>query len=376
MKLLYCIPSLENCGGTERVLTTRLNHLILEDVDIYVVLTETQKSGPYFELDPRVKVIQLRIDFRNDVTIAGKLLNYHRRLRLYRRKLSVILDEIRPDIVTSFLSHEIDFLTKLKDGSVKVGENHFNRDFRYSFVKNNTKNPFRRLIAGYRNYKIGLDVKGLDLLVTLTEEDYGLWSDRCQKVVIPNPLSFTSDVKSDCLSHRVIAVGRLSRQKGFDMLLEAWCRIADSYPSWTLDIYGEGEEHDSLQSMIEGGIRGVNIHPFDPDISPRLVESGMFVLSSRFEGFGLVLIEAMECGLPVVAFDCKSGPGEIITDGVDGLLVRDSDVKALAAAMERLMDDQQFRRSLGKNAVRKASCYSVDDIMKKWKELYRTLLRR
>lgn len=377
MKLLYCIPSLENCGGTERVLTTRLNHLIQdEDVDVYIVLTETQATEPYFKLDPRVNVIQLGIDFNADRTLADKLLNYHRRLRQYRRKLADLLQEIRPDIVTSFLSHEIDFLARLRDGSVKVGENHFNRDFRYFFVKNNTSSLLHRLIARYRNHRIGKDVRQLDMLVCLTDNDSKAWGVECQTVVIPNPLSFTSEDKSDCSRHKIISVGRLAREKGYDMLLEAWRQVADQHPSWTLDIYGEGEEHDNLKTTIDSGIRGVEIHPFEQNIASKLVESSIFVLSSRFEGFGLVLIEAMECGLPVVAFDCKSGPAEIISHGKEGLLVRESDVKALAEAMERLMDDQQLRTSFGQNAALKASCYAADDIMNKWKELYRTLLAK
>ena len=126
--------------------------------------------------------------------------------------------------------------------------------------------------------------------------------------------------------------------------------------------------------MIDNGIRGAEIHPFEPDIASRFVESSIFVMSSRFEGFGLVLIEAMECGLPVVAFDCKSGPAEIISHGTDGLLVGESDVNGLAEAIGRLMDDPHLRASVGLNAVRKAYCYAADDIMNKWKELYRTLL--
>ena len=377
MKLLYCIPSLENCGGTERVLTTRLNHLIQEEgVCIYVVLTETQKSEPYFKLDPRVKIIQLGIDFHDDQTLYDKLLNYHRRLRQYRSKLADLLQEIRPDIVTSFLSHEIDFLTKLKDGSVKVGENHFNRDFRYSFVKNNTSSLLYRLIARYRNYKIGKDVSRLDMLVCLTKNDSNAWGQDCLTEVIPNPLSFTSEDKSDCCQHRIISVGRLAREKGYDMLLQAWKNIADTHPSWTLDIYGEGEEYDSLKAMIDNEIRGVEIHPFEQNIASRLTESSIFVMSSRFEGFGLVLIEAMECGLPVVAFDCESGPAEIITDGFNGLLVRNSDISALASSMKKLMNDEELRISMGHNAACKAGDYAMDNIMEKWRNLYRILLRK
>ena len=172
MKLLYCLPSLTACGGTERVLTTRLNYLAENtDYTIYIVVTESQHSAPYFPLDPRVKVIELNIDFLQDRRFTDKFLNYHRRLRQYRRKLTQVIEDIKPDIVTSFLSHEIDFMTRLKDGSIKVGENHFNRNFRYSFVKNNTFNPMHRCVALYRNFRLGRLAGKLDALVSLTEDD-------------------------------------------------------------------------------------------------------------------------------------------------------------------------------------------------------------
>lgn len=377
MKLLYCLPSLTECGGTERVLTTRLNFLAQDStVSIYVVLTDTQSGVPYFQLHHRVKIIELGIDFQKDKTLIDKFLNYHRKLRLYRRKLSEVIDEIKPDIVTSLLAHEIDFLPSLKDSSIKIAENHFNRDFRYSFVKNNTTNPIHRLIAKYRNYKIGKSVGKLDVLVSLTHDDSKKWSGKVEKIVIPNPLSFTSEIKSDCTSRRIVAAGRLSGEKGFDLLIQAWSIIAHEYSDWRLDIYGEGPEEAMLQAMIDTGIPNVTLHGFKKNIVNEFVDAGMFVLSSRFEGFGLVLIEAMECGLPVVSFDCQSGPSEIITDGIDGLLVTPNDVCKLSAAIKKLIEDQGLREQMGKKAQDKAQRYAVNNVMKKWTELYRRMLNR
>lgn len=375
MRLLYCIPSLENCGGTERVLTTRLNYLAEHtSYSLYVVTTERQLSPPYFKLNPEVSVINLDINFEEDNTLGAKLLNYKRRLRLYKEKLSELIRELKPDIVTSMLSHEIDFLSNLEDGSAKIGENHFNRNFRYEFVKNNSKNILRRTIAKCRDFVLGYNVSKLDALVTLTQEDADAWPDVVKKLVIPNPLSFTQKQKSRGGSKQIVAAGRLTREKGFDMLLDAWRLIFKFYPDWSLMIYGEGDEREGLQSFIQSqGIENVCIHPFVPNISDKFVESDFYVLSSRFEGFGLVIIEAMECGLPVVAFDCQSGPGEIITDGKDGILVKSGDVVALADAMRCLMDDGRLRSAMGLSAIEKANRYSIDNIMSKWINLYKTI---
>lgn len=377
MKLLYCISSLANCGGTERVLTTRLNYLAEQtSYVLYIVTTEKQIRDPFFELNPRISVINLDINFNEEKVLLHKLINYKRKLKLYKDKLWSLIQEIKPDIVTSLLSHEIDFLSEFKDGSVKIGENHFNRNFRYSFVKNNSKNILRRAIAKYRDIELGRNVKKLDILVTLTQEDAALWPDCVKKYVIPNPLTFVRNKKSEGKTKRIIAAGRLTKQKGFDLLLHAWELVFPRYPDWSLAIYGEGEEYTNLQLLIKNkGLNNVQVNPFDKNISEQFIKSDFYVLSSRFEGFGLVIIEAMECGLPVVSFDCKSGPKEIISDGKDGILVHDGDISALAKAMTLLMEDSHMRFSMSKSAIEKAKKFNLDNIMKKWISLYNSTVQ-
>lgn len=366
-----------NCGGTERVLTTRLNYLASHtSYSLYIVTTESQLGTPFFKLDPRISVISLDINFNESESFLSKLSSYNSKLRLYKTKLLSILKDIKPDIVTSFLSHEIEFLSALDDGSVKIGENHFNRNFRYSFVKNNTRNPLRRAIAKYRNFTLGNNVKKLDVLVTLTQADADSWPVGVKKYVIPNPLSFEKVQKSVGGTNRIISAGRLAKEKGFDLLLKAWRMASESFPDWSLAIYGEGDERDNLLSLIDGqGLKGVRIYPFEPNISDEFVNSDIYVLSSRFEGFGLVMIEAMECGLPIVAFDCEFGPCEIISDGEDGLLVKNGDVEALSDAMRRLMSDSDLRATMRMSAIAKARKYQLDNVMKKWEKLYTTIVR-
>ena len=377
MRLLYCIPSLTNCGGTERVLTTRLNYLAERtSYELYIVTTEDQIRKPFFDLNSKISIINLNINFNEEKTFLPKLLNYKSKLKLYKAKLWSVIQEIKPDIVTSLLSHEIHFLSNLNDGSIKIGENHFNRNFRYSFVKNNSKNILAHTIAKYRDFELGHNVKKLDVLVTLTQEDASLWSDGVKKHIIPNPLSFVKEYKSEGNTKRVVAAGRLTKQKGFDLLLYAWELIFSLFSDWSLAIYGEGEEYSNLQSIIEGKkLKNVQINPFNENISEQFVNSDFYVLSSRFEGFGLVIIEAMECGLPVVSFDCKSGPKEIISDGEDGILVNNGDISALADAMAHLMKNSHIRSSMSKSAIEKAAKFNLDNIMEKWISLYKSTIQ-
>lgn len=377
MRLLYCIPSLNSCGGTERVLTTKLNYLSkLGTYELYVVVTEHFGEIPYFNLEPNINIINLEIGFSNDRSLIDKIKNYHKRKKTYQNKLLDLLKTIRPNIVTSYLSHEIDFLHELNDGSIKIGENHFNRNFRFSFVKNNTSNYLHWLIAKYRDYRLGQDVKKLDALVSLTQEDAAQWGEIVKKIVIPNPLSFTSSEKSKYSSKRIIAVGRLSKEKGFDILLEIWSNISLTFPNWKLDIFGEGEELQNLLTIINRNkLERVQINAFDKQISKQYIQSDIFVLTSRFEGFGLVIIEAMECGLPVVAFDCKSGPKEIISDSRDGFIVSMGNIGEFSSKLSDLMRDENIIKEMGKNAILKAQEYKIDNIMKKWIDLYNFLIQ-
>ena len=176
---------------------------------------------------------------------------------------------------------------------------------------------------------------------------------------------------------RVVTIGRYAYQKGYDLLLQAWAEVERQFHDWTLDIYGQGDQTSYRELMGDLGINANRCHLNGPvdDVVKTYQNSTIFVLSSRFEGFGLVLVEAMACGLPVVSFDCPAGPDEIITDGADGLLVPSGDVHALAEKLMTLMADEELRKRLGQQARQTAQRYDMKTIANQWRALFERVKR-
>jgi glycosyltransferase involved in cell wall biosynthesis len=294
--------------------------------------------------------------------------------RKYKKALTHELMRIRPDITISLLRREINFINDIKDGSRKIGELHINRA-NYRNFETNDSNFIKNLFAKFWMYSLVSKLKHLDQFVVLTEEDKKAWAELPNICVISDPLSFCPTQRSSLSIKRVIAVGRYVYQKGFDQLLQAWATIERQYPEWQLVVFGDGNRTPYEQQMKELGIDDNRCHLYGPttDIQQEYVNSSIFVFSSRFEGFGMVLTEAMACGLPVVAFDCPWGPRSIIADGKDGLLVENGNVKALADALARLMSDENLRRSMAEAGVRNVQRFSLNSIAGRWKSLFESL---
>lgn len=216
----------------------------------------------------------------------------------------------------------------------------------------------------------------VSVLVTLTESDCAAWQDLLGATgpsvfAIPNAVPDVLLGPGDPGAHNLIAAGRLEYQKGFDLLLEAFAAVAANHPDWTLDIFGRGSRREPLeQSVVDLGLGGqVRINAPTDRLGERMRNASVFVLSSRFEGFPLVLLEAMAAGLAVVSFDCPTGPGDILTGGKTGLLVPAEDVPALAAALDRIMVDESLRRRLAAAAPAAVLPYSPQVVGRRWDEL-------
>jgi len=376
MKILYCTHSTYNPGGMERVLLNKVTYLSqLPGWEVSVVTTDQHQRPPFYPFPEKVRMTDLDINYSDDNNKGAwkKIFGYLRKRKEHKRKLTVLLEKEKPDIVVSLYPSESSFIPDIKDGSKKVLELHFCKFFRLQYGR-------KGLLGWIDKVRTRQDeriVRRFDKFVVLTHEDRGYWGNLPNMEVIPNAAMHVSKNYSDVTNKRVIAVGRLDYQKGFDRLIEAWKLIqrTGEWTDWRLDIFGQGEWKEMLQQMIdERGLQhSVRINKPTKQIGEEYVKSSLLVMSSHYEGFPMVMIEAMACGLPVVSFDYKCGPKDIIQHGINGLLVPEGDIKALANAMMEVMADEAYRRMLSQNARKVVDTYSEEAVMKQWIRLFTSI---
>jgi glycosyltransferase involved in cell wall biosynthesis len=373
-KIVYCTPALYMAGGVERALSIKANYFSDKfGYDITIILTEGADKPLFYPLSSNIKVVNLNIGFEElwKCSFLKKVFVYLIKQHRYKRLLNKELLRIRPDITVSLLRREINFLTELNDGSKKIGELHINRANYRNFAPQNT-NCIKTLFSKLWMRNLVGNLKKLDKLVVLTDKDMESWFELNNVYVIPDPLSFKPSSKSNLSEKKVIAIGRYSSEKGYDMLLSAWQKVAQVFPDWRLEIYGDGNR-EPLNLLIDSLNIDKNrcvLNGRTNEVEKLYTGSSVFVCSSRFEGFGMVILEAMACGLPVVSFDCPWGPRSIITNYVDGILVENGNVEKLAENMILLMSDKNKRIEMSNNAIRNVQRYNVEEIAKQWKSLF------
>ena len=378
MKLVYVTPALYMAGGVERVLTTKANYFAEHfGYDITIILSEGKGKPLFYPLSEKITVINLDVNFEElwTCSLVKKVFVYLKKQRRFRKLLTAELMRLRPDITVSMLRREINFINEIPDGSHKVGELHINRANYRNF--NTEQAGFgKRLFSKLWSHSLVEHLKKLDRLVVLTEKDREAWTELDRVVAIPDPLPFVPKAVSPLTKKRVVAIARYSHEKGIDLLLRAWAEVEKQQTGWRLDVYGDGDRTAYEQLMDELQIdRGrCRLHPRTNDVERVYCQSSIFVLSSRFEGFGMVIIEAMACGLPVVSFDCPWGPRSIITDGEDGLLAENGDAVNLAKQLHSLMDDSARRKDMAQAALCNVRRFRVESITQQWKLLFEDLL--
>lgn len=367
-------------GGIERIISFKANYFAehFDNYDVTIITSDQMKVPPYYPLSKKVHHIDIDIpmDRPNNPSRIRKLLTYPYKFYIFKKRLSKLIYELHPDIFISTMRRELNFINDLDDGSVKIGEFHVTR-YAYGSEAINSNNFLWKYLKKHWANKFVFNMSKLKKVVLLTHEEAGFWPELQNIVIIPNPIvNYHAGSKSTCLSKKVIAVGRYADQKGFDMLIPAWKLVIEKHPDWILQIFGNGGLRQSLHEQIDG--LGLQSNCFLPmpvsNIHDKYSESSIFVLSSRYEGFGMVITEAMSCGLPVVSFSCACGPKDIISDGKDGFLVEPENIEQLAEKITFLIENEDRRVAMGQCAFEKSKTYMMENISKDWLRLFDSLL--
>ncbi len=368
MKLSLFIYDL-GCGGAQRVMTTVANGLAGRG---HAVTLYTLSSGdPFFPVNPEVQVNCLGGITPEGSGRAARAAAFLARIRLIRR--AIVRDN--PDAALSFIS-EMNVMTLLAVIGTGVPVAVSERSYPPMMKVSPLYSTLRRLF-----YPAAAAV----VVQTKVAAEWARpWLRKGKVHVLPNPVSRPAvgvrAVDEDWPAGRkiIFSMGRLSREKGFDLLIEAFSMIGEKHREWVLLILGEGGEEEMLAKMAkEKDCEGrVFVRPARKDVGALLKAAALYALPSRFEGFPNALCEAMAAGVPVVAFDCPAGPGEIVRDGVDGLLVNPGDIRGLADSLDRLMSDSGLRDELSRNAVAVAERFSSSKIVERWEGLLAGISRR
>lgn len=377
MKIVYYLPSLYISGGLERVITVKANYFADKlGYDVTILTSEQQGKKTYYPLSSKVRHYDLDVIFDTGKYNSSilKLIIYPFKYYLFKSRFSNFLNRYRPDITISTLRREINFIHSLQDGSIKIGELHVTRNA-YHSISGESHKRFKK-INSYLQHHFSEKLKLFSKIVLLTKEEQEKWTELNNTIVIHNPSTLTSKESALLENKRVIAVGRYTYQKGFDLLVDTWKIVSGKYPDWSLHIYGEGDRTE-LENRIQtlGLSNSCFLEGKTMDIKQKYLESSIFVLSSRYEGFGIVLIEAMTCGVPPVSFACPSGPKDIITDEQDGLLVENGNIEMLAEKIYYLIENEDIRKQLGDNARESVKRFGIEKIMSEWKNLFEELIK-
>ncbi len=387
MRIAFLCNNFKSLNGVERIWSQKLSLLAEREEDQIYLITYNQYGAPLsFPLSEKVKHIDLSTRYISRCSFHGfyQYIDRYKSERSFRKELNLALVKLNPDIVVCADLHVSDLKAVLSSSvpAIRIVECHCGLSSYFTDIK-----KFRHLLKRIKEWILKKQLLSVmqkfDKIIVMTESEETDWNQKNKVVYIPNMLIRYPDQEPDMLHvhKRVISVGRYAYQKGYDLLLESWQMVQSHHPDWSLHIYGSDDggvgDYKRLQDQIERHqIGNVFLHQSANDIYSCYAESDFYVMSSRFESFGLVLIEAMSCGLPVVSFDCKYGPQSIIQNGETGMLAHPENVNEMAAAICSMIENKEERQRMSVNARLVSKKYHPDHIMPIWYEFYESLVKR
>ncbi|WP_338359640.1 glycosyltransferase family 4 protein [Yeosuana marina] len=364
MILLYITNQICGAAGLERVLSIKTNYLVEKyDYSIHIITLNQNNEPPFYTFNPKIK--------HHDIKVTGNSLQY---IKEYIFGIKRVVKQIKPNVISVCDDGLKGFFLPLllSKPCPMIYERHVSKNIEFteekvSFINNlKTKLTYRLMHAGAKHFH---------KFIVLTKDNINEWQlNNIQ--VISNPLSFYPNESSKLNDKVVLAVGRQSYQKGYDRLLKSWKKVSLKHPDWVLHIYGKFDTALMLENLaMELGVsKSVCFFPPVKDIVQVYLKASIYVMSSRFEGFGMVLTEAMSCGLPVISYDCPCGPKDIITNKVNGLLIKNNDIDAFSSAINNLIENESLRLNMGIMAKESVKKYLPDQIVPQWNKLFKTLI--
>jgi glycosyltransferase involved in cell wall biosynthesis len=366
MKLLYLTPKINEEGGVQKVLSVRTNYFI-EKLHFRIDIL-TQNSGNtnlFFEFNSKIGL--------HDMLLKGNAIT---KLLSYKKQIEKHIQLLQPDfiIVCDFglKAFLIPFLITTNIPIIFEAHGSLYNEpttYRKGFI-----NAFsRKLKYAFRKFS----AKRFDYFVALSNQSLLEWQNS-KGIVIPNPISNNSEIVSSLNSKKVIVVARHSYEKGLDRLLPIWKMVAQKHPNWQLEIYGKIEKEIGLEKLVFELEMEQSVLFCEPvkNIQEKYLDASIFVMTSRSEGFPMVLLEAMSCGLPIIAYDCPIGPRAIVTHIENGFLIPDGNETLFAEKLIELIENQSLRIEMGKNAKISCQKYDIDMIMNTWNDLFEDLKNR
>ena len=381
MKIVYVIDSLANKGGAERIIINKMEYMVKHfgyDISI-ITCYQNESTANAYPIDKDIRQICLGVPFYSQYKYRYpyRLWVKHSIDKQMQKALTEAVYYMDPDILIGVSYFQANIVTEIKCRAKKVIEVHEPRPFTLSDYGLSRGRLSSWYMKHYRYWYFRKIEEQADIVVTLTHGDAHEWRKARKVQVIPNFTIMPIKKLSDGKSKRVIAVGRLEWVKGYNRLLDAWKIVSDKHPDWHLDIFGAGTLLDRLKlQQKELGLEKVlAIHPPTSGICREYSNSSILVLTSHFEGFSLVILEAMRTGLPCVSFDCPFGPSSLVDDGQNGFLVPNNDIKQLAAKINIMIENTDIRHEFSNAALKKSKAFAVENIMNQWKSLFENLIK-
>lgn len=361
MKLLYIVPKIKNAGGVARVLSVKANYFVEHfNYEVHILAQNEEEGLPFYDFNSRV--------IFHDIILKGNAFQF---LKSYQKQVNQKIREIDPDIIlvadNGLKAFVFPFLIKTKipivfeiHGSKFIEETPLKSDFISKFI---SKMKYRFKDFGVRKFT---------KIVALSEENLKEW-DVENGIVIPNPSWIQTKIVSDLKNKKVIAIARFSFEKGLIRLLLIWQQIYKKHPDWVLEIYTD--ESEALNTIVSDFrlTEVVSVYPFVKNIEEKYLGASIYAMTSRSEGFPMVLLEAMASGLPCIAFDCPTGPRAIIQNNTNGFLIPDHDDLFFVEKLSALIENEELRITFGKNAKQTSENYSTEKIMEQWKLFFENL---